>query len=218
MVEQSPRWRRNPEKRPDQVLAAALAEFRQRGFAGTRVDDIAARAGLSKGTLYRYFASKEAMLKALIQNSVEPIVAQMENFQSTSNAEPLEIIEAMPALLVAALSNPDILSIPRLVVAEAGNFPEIAAYYRAAVIERAKGNLKKSIIQAIDSGKFRPVDPEIAARCIIGPVLAHMILSHVLTLPGQTDIPPRNFISGYLDILENGLLAKPSNESGGKRT
>src|SRR5690554_508797 len=118
-----PRWRRRAEARPDEVLDAALDLFIERGFAQTRVEDIAGRAGLSKGAVYLYFNSKEAILEALVRRSIVPIVENAAVIARASGEPPAAVIATLVRAVAGRLADRRLSAIPRLVIAEAGTFP-----------------------------------------------------------------------------------------------
>src|SRR3954462_9440261 len=76
--EPTARWRRRKEARPGEILDAALDCFAERGFAATRLEDVAARAGVTKGTAYLYYASKEDLFKAVVRGYLVPVIASLE--------------------------------------------------------------------------------------------------------------------------------------------
>lgn len=206
-----PKWRRRAEARPDEVLDAALDLFIERGFAPTRVEDIARRAGLSKGAVYLYFSSKEEILKALVRRAIVPIAENAAALARTATGSPREVIATMVRGLVGRLADPRLSAIPRLVIAESALFPDVAAMYRREVIDRGLAALGALIRRGIETGEFRPVDPDLAARNVIGPIFVHMLLATVFLADGDDPIANDAFIASHLDILMNGLL-RPDRE------
>lgn len=179
------RWRRRAGARPDEILDAALAEFEAQGFDAARVEDIAARAGISKAGVYLYFDSKAALLEALILREVAPVAARAEAIAAAGSADPPAALQAIATMAFTALANPRIFAVPRLVLSVSNRFPGIAARYRAEVIDRARGALITIVRAGIDRGDFRPVDAEAAVRIIVGPVMMEALLRHVF---GARDI------------------------------
>ena len=130
------RWERRKDARPQELTDAALDLFVEHGFAATRLDDVAAKAGVSKGTLYLYFDSKEELFKAVVQSSVVPVIAQAEelirHFAGTSE----ELFRALVMGWWAAIGDSKASGLPKLIVSEARNFPDIARWYHDEVIAR----------------------------------------------------------------------------------
>ena len=124
--QRGPKFRRRAEARPDEVLDAALALFIEKGFAATRVEDIATRAGLSKGAVYLYFPSKEAILEGLVQRAVVPIADSALGVLETYAGDPRPVISSVLKMVAGRLSDPLMVAIPRLLIREMIHFPEFA--------------------------------------------------------------------------------------------
>lgn len=211
----SPKWRRRADDRPDEVMDAALDLFIEKGFAATRVQDIAHRAGLSKGALYLYFDSKEAIFKALVRRAIVPMVEDGESMAKHTSDTPEQTVRLMMRVVARRLCDKRVAALPRLVITEAGNFPEIADMYREEVIERGFVVLGHIIERGVRLGVFRPVDSKLAVRNIVGPILAHSLLSSVFKI-GSTDfVAIDEFVDSHLDILFNGLLAEREGDRNG---
>jgi len=202
-----PRTRR-PEARPDQILDAALAVFSEQGFAGARVEDIAKRAGLSKGAIYLYFESKDAMLKGLVRRLADGVVGAAEGLVNP-NVDASVTLRSLVAFMIVQISDPQVSAAPRIVIAEAQRFPELAAFYRETVIARGHRLLTRLIDLGVSQGVFRDVDREVLLRTCIGPLLAHMLLTSVFIDPQNPGPPPEVIGAGIADMILNGL--KPNN-------
>ncbi|SMF60330.1 transcriptional regulator, TetR family [Tistlia consotensis] len=203
-----PKFRRRAEARPDEVLDAALDLFIARGFAATRVEDIARRAGLSKGAVYLYYPSKEAILEALVQRSILPIAEQVAALGRLETGDPKAALRSLIDLIGDGLAEPRVAAIPKIIVGEAGNFPQLVESYRRQVIERGLGALTALIRRGVELGQFRPVDPELAARNVVGPLIAHLLLARIFSIAPADDPRARRFLDSHLDILMNGLAAE----------
>lgn len=198
------KFRRRAEARPDEVLDAALDLFISRGFAATRVEDIATSAGISKGAVYLYFPSKEAILEALVRRAIVPVAENASALALAGAGNPADVLRTIVGLVAGRLAESRNAAIPRLLIGEAGKFPELARMYRAEVIDRALPAIRGLLLRGIEEGVFRPVDPDLAVRNIIGPVLANVIMTEVFEFPMPD---ARAFAESHLDILMNGLLA-----------
>ncbi|MCA0200929.1 MAG: TetR/AcrR family transcriptional regulator [Proteobacteria bacterium] len=199
---------RRPEARPDEILDAALAAFSELGFAGARIEDVAARAGLSKGAVYLYFESKEALLKALVRRLADRVVGAAENLAASDGVDAEKTLRSLLTYMALQLSNPRVSAAPRIVIAEAQRFPEIASYYRSAVIDRAERLLAGLIDRGVAQGVFRDIDRAVALRGCAGPMLVHMLLSTVFKDPGNPGPDPEILANGIADVILNGLKAK----------
>ncbi len=203
MTTPSTRWKRRAAARPDEILDAALDVFIEAGFDAARMDDIAARAGISKAGVYLYFDSKEALLRALISREIAPIAMQLTAIAEAGQADPEATLRLMATAAIERLSDQRFFAVPRLIIAISGRFPDIADFYRTEIVETAMAALAKLVSAGIDKGVFRPVDPVLAVRAIIGPVMFAALWRHVLR--GDLDIPPAKVIEGQVDLLLNGL-------------
>ena len=205
-----PKFRRRAEARPDEVLDAALALFIEKGFAATRVEDIASRAGLSKGAVYLYFPSKEAILEGLVKRAVLPIANNALGFIENYVGDPRLVIASVMKMVAGRLADPKLVAIPRLLIREMIHFPEFAQMYRREVLDRVIPAVEKLIQNGIDEGYLRPVDPHLTIRSIIGPIALHMMLAEIfgITPPGGLEIG--RLIDNHLTILFDGLSAPKS--------
>ena len=196
------KFQRRADARPDEVLDAALDLFIAKGFTAARVQDIAEKAGLSKGTVYLYFPSKEAILEALVKRAIVPLVQSAAVAAAKEDGDPREVLTAIITFLASGLSNPRNAAIPRLILSEAGNFPGLAAMYRRDVIDRGLKTLTSVIERGIRHRVFRPVEPKSAVKNIIGPVMVNALMAQVF---GFAQPDPEAFAKQHLDILMNGL-------------
>ena len=159
---QEPRWRRLPEERPRQILDAALAVFGERGLAGARLDDIARRAGVSKGTIYLYFANKEELFREVVRAIVVDRLRQAADQGGSTN--PVEDLKRYLRAHWEFVRSPEFQTIYKLVTGELHNFPDLAEFYGREVIMPATQILAGLIRRGIERGDFRAVDPILAAR------------------------------------------------------
>ncbi len=203
-----PKFRRRAEARPDEVLDAALDLFIEKGFAATRVEDIAARAGISKGAVYLYFPSKEKILEGLVQRAILPIANSALSSLRTIEGDPRPIMTGVLKMLGQRLADARLLAIPKLVVREVLGYPELAQMYRREVLDRVMPVIEGLIIQGIAEGYFRPVDPRLTIRSIIGPMMLHVVLAEVFAI--GTDISMEQLIDNHITILFDGLSLSPA--------
>ena len=206
-MRRTPKFRRRAEARPDEVLDAALDLFMEKGFAATRVEDIARRAGLSKGSVYLYFDSKEAVFEGLVRRAIVPIADNATDMASHMEGNPRLAISAMMNLLAMKVSDPKVSAIPRLIMREAMQFPGLAQMYRREVLERAMPILTALIKKGIAGGYLRPVDPELTIRSVIGPVMLHLLLDEVFDVHPDGGLQLERLVENHLTILFDGLSA-----------
>ena len=204
------RWKRRKEARPQELTAAALELFVEKGFAATRLDEIAARAGVSKGTLYLYFDSKEELFKAVIREGLLPLLAEGEELMASMPGPASELFRAIVLRWWEIVGEGPIGGIPKLIFAEARNFPEIARFYADEVIERGKRLFVAVFRRGIDSGEFRPFDPQALVHIVISPLIMRVIWKHSLDCCGVTSVPLDDYLREYLELTLRGLRRDPT--------
>ena len=199
------KFRRRAEARPDEMLDAALAVFSEKGFAATKVDEVARRAGVSKGTVYLYFPSKEALMEGIVRRAVAPIaeraVPDMTAFEGDVRVPIAMLLETLQKLL----ADPRNLAVPRLILREIMNFPAIAEFYRLEVLGRVIPALTALVARGVASGQLRKVDPEMTVRSIVGPVIAHVALNEVFGIQPEGGLALDRLVANHLDILFHGI-------------
>ncbi len=211
-AERGPKFRRRAEARPEEVLDAALDLFIERGFANTRVEDIAARAGLSKGAVYLYFPSKEAVLEGIVRRAIVPIAANAVHLVENYAGDPRSIITLVMKTIAGRLTEPRTVAIPKLMMREMINFPDFAAMYRAEVLDKVIPLVTGLLRTGIAEGYLRPVDPELTIRSIIGPIMLHILLDEVFAVRPADGLALDRLIDNHLTILFDGLSAPASNK------
>ena len=198
---------RRKEARPGEILAAASALFTEKGFAATRMDDVAQRAGVSKGTLYLYFASKEELFKALVRTAIVP---NLDRFAALAPVFPglsADLIRHIVAVVGTITRDPGIGVIPKVLIGEAGNFPDIAKFYAEEVIGRALGVLAGIIDRGVAAGEFRPMVGKDAAPLVIAPLLLMAVWRHSFQPVRPDLIDPDAVLANHLDTLLRGFAA-----------
>lgn len=208
------RWRRRKEARPAELTAAALELFVEKGFAATRLDEIAARAGVSKGTLYLYFESKEELFKAVIREGLLPLLAEGEELMANMPGPASELFKAIVMRWWEIGGEGPIGGIPKLIFAEARNFPEIARFYADEVIERGKRLFVSVFQRGIDSGEFRPFDPHALVHIVISPLIMRVIWKHSLDCCGVTTVPIDTYLREFLELMLRGLRSDSPTRQG----
>lgn len=206
------RWRRRKDARPAEILSAALACFAERGFAATRLDDVAARAGVTKGTLYLYFRSKEDLFKAVVRQELVPNIERAEAMIANSTAPSLALLEQLVGLFSGIVQSP-LSAIPKLVLTEAGNFPDLARFYLDEVVDRGKSLMRGLLERGVQAGELRPIDIESAVMCVIAPLLLGALWRHSFEPHAKVPLDIDALCRTHLDILRRGLAADPGSEA-----
>ena len=172
-TQQEPRWRRLPEERPRQILEAAREVFGEHGLAASRLDDIAKRAGLSKGTIYLYFPNKEELVREMVRQMVVSQIEQGEQSLSAMNGPATDVLSQFLCGYWRFIRSSQFAPLFRLIHAEIHSFPDLARFYADEVIARVHRLIASIITRGIETGEFRRLDPIVAARMITAPFVMH---------------------------------------------
>jgi AcrR family transcriptional regulator len=210
-----PRWERRKDARPEEIVAAALDVFVERGFAATKLEDVAARAGVSKGTLYLYFANKEELFKAVVREGlVSPLVEArhvIDSYQGGSG----DLLELVMQGWWEKIGSTRICGIPKLILSEARNFPEIANFYLSEVVQPGHQVMTDIIRRGIASGEFRNVDADDTARLFLAPLLMIALWRCSLAHFASEQMDPQRLMRAHIDMLRQGLANRgPTNSDG----
>lgn len=202
---------RRKEARPGELLDAALDLFVEKGFAATRAEEVAARAGVSKGTLFLYFPSKEELFKALVRENISGRFtewnAEFETFPGSTRDMVRYAIQMWWERVGATRAS----GITKLIMSEAKNFPEIAAFYQQEVILPGHNLMRRIIQRGIDRGEFRPQDLDYAVYSIVAPMIFLIMSQHTggICVPSQCTLDPQTYIDHVVANLLDGLSARP---------
>src|SRR5256712_8052466 len=153
-----PRWKRRKDGRPGEIVAAALEVFGERGFAATKLADVARRAGVTKGTVYLYFDSKEALFKAVVRETIVPVIAKGEALAQSFTGSARELVEQLAREYWRLVGETAVAGIPKLMMAEAATFPELTRFYYEEVVTRGHRLMAGGIERRIKNGGVPPVD------------------------------------------------------------
>ncbi len=203
------RFRRRKDARPGELIEAALACFAERGFAATKLDDIAAKAGVSKGTVYLYFPSKEELFKAVIRETVLPNLARAEALLESPDVPSAEYLRGLLEFMTGRMASSPIGIIPKLIITEAGNFPDIARFYLDNVVHRGFALIARILERGIASGEFRPMDVRSTTFCVLAPIILTALWRHSLGRYEPDALDPDSLWRTHLDLLLRGLLKEP---------
>ena len=205
-----PKFRRRKAARPDEIVAAALEIFSEKGFAAARLDDIAARAGVSKGAIYLYFATKEDIFRAVIAQAVLPNVGQIRQLAAAHPGPFSDLARGLAALAPTLLARSELGGVIKMVVGEARNFPEIARMWHDQVIDPALGALSEAIGAAQARGEVRPGDSRLYALGLIGPLLAGVIWRETFTPVGAEPFDLPTLARQHFETALRGMSPDPT--------
>lgn len=209
-----PRWERRKDARPGELLDAALELFVEKGYAATRLDDVAARAGVSKGTLYLYFACKDDLFKAVVRQNIVPLIEAFERDTAGSTASSAELLGAFFRRWWTSFGATRLAGIAKLVVGEAGNFPELARFFQQEVVLPNAQLLRSIIERGVRQREFRAIDVDACVHLWMSPMVLRAIWEHSILpcCPSGVDIPVDRFLAAHLDFVLGALT--PAGASG----
>jgi AcrR family transcriptional regulator len=192
--------------RMNDILAAALEEFFQQGFAAARLDSIAERAGIGKGTIYLYFDSKEALFEEAVMSILRPIFEQAERVTAVLQGSAADMLRGLITTLYREFIGTERRRILRLLIAEGPRFPRLIDFYHREVIQRGMAALRGILGYGMARGEFRSSLPLDYPQVIIGPAIVGAIWQLLFQELEPLDID--GLCNAHIDIILNGLLAR----------
>jgi TetR/AcrR family transcriptional regulator len=197
---------RRKEARPKELLDAALDLFVEKGFAATRSEEVASRAGVSKGTLYLYYPSKEELLKEVIRHNVANQIAEGVEIVRAFEGSSSELLAYVLRLWWERVGETRASGILKLMMSEVRNFPEIAQFWVDEVTSPADRMIAEIVQRGIDSGEFRQVNVENAVHALIAPLLFLVMNKHSLgACITSAKFDPKAVIDAQVDLVLHGL-------------
>ena len=201
-----PRRTRRKDARPGEILAAALALFAERGFAATRLEDVAHRAGIGKGTIYLYFPTKDDLFRAVVRRDVLPNLAAMEAHAAAHTGPAAALLRDLATTLLHRLDG-ELAAIPKLVLTESGNFPALARFYAEEVAARGMRLIAGVLDRGVAAGEFRAIDVPAVVPLVVAPILLAMLWRSSVGRHAPLAVDPAALLDAHLDILLRGLAA-----------
>ncbi len=202
---------RRKDARPGELLDAALELFVEKGFAGTRAEEVAKRAGVSKGTLFLYFSSKEELFKAVVRKNISGRFGEWNEEFETFQGNSAEMLRYCIHAWWERIGSTKAAGITKLMMSEASNFPELAAFYQHEVIQPGNELLQRVLKRGIDRGEFRPIDLKYGVYTILAPMLYLAMSNHSLgtCMANAGDIDPERYMAVQIETLLHGLNQPP---------
>jgi AcrR family transcriptional regulator len=201
---------RRKEARPGELLDAALDLFVEKGFAATRSEEVAARAGVSKGTLFLYFPSKEELFKAVVRDNISGRFAEWQEEFKTFEGSTADMVRYCMRVWWERIGATRASGITKLMISEARNFPELAAFYQQEVIRPGTDLVRRILQRGVASGEFRAIDIEYTVFSIVAPMIFLIMMKHSLGACAPQDYPldPQRYVEAQLETLLLGLCAR----------
>ncbi len=202
----APRWQRRKEERPDDIIAAALKIFTVKGFAGAKMEAIAAEAGLSKGAVYLYFPTKEDVFRAVVERAVAPNVDALGKLALDADLPFADRVRLLLPRLGEVLTSAPIGAVAKMVLGESRNFPELAKVWHDNVVAKGISLLCRLVEKAQETGEVRPGDPRIHAFSIMGPMMIGTLWRETFTPVGGAEIDLVAVATQHAETVLEGLV------------
>jgi len=195
--------------RPGELLAAALDLFVEKGFAATHVEEVAKRAGVSKGTLFLYFPSKEELFKAVVRENISGRFKEwdeeIKHFQGSSRDMLHDCLHSWWEHIGATKAS----GIPKLMMSEAHNFPELAGFYQREVMQPGTALIERILRRGVERGEFRPMDYQYGVFMVLAPLLFLAMSRHSLgtCCDSLAQLEPGKYLATQFEMLISGFGA-----------
>ena len=212
---------RRKEARPGELLAAALELFVEKGFAATKAEEVARRAGVSKGTLFLYFASKEELFKAVVRENIAGRFPEWNAELDTYSGGTADLLRHFMYMWWTRVGATKAAGLAKLMMSESSNFPELAAFYQKEVIEPGHHLIRRILQRGVDRGEFRAIDLKYGVYIVLAPMIFLMTWSHSLGACAGTPecLVPEEYLAAQVDTILHGLcISEPSSTSNNKET
>jgi AcrR family transcriptional regulator len=199
---------RRKEARPQELLDAALALFGEKGFAATRSEEVAARAGVSKGTLYLYYPSKEELFKAVVRQNMSSLIAEGVELADAFEGSSSELLVLLMTTWWERVGKTPAAGIHKIMLAEVRNFPELAQFYADEVIVPADRLFSTTIRRGIARGEFRDMPEHEVAHALMAPMIFLSLHQHsfgACPVPASAQLDPARLMRTHLDLALRGL-------------
>jgi len=200
-----PRWQRRKDARPEELVAAALEVFVERGYEGTTLADVARRAGVTKGTIYLYFENKEALFKAVVRQTIVPVIAQGEALARSFTGSARDLLEQLVREYWRLVGETALAGIPKLMMAEAATFPELTRFYYDEVVARGHRLMAGVIERGVKNGEFRPVDVMLAAKLAMSPLMHATVVRRAFASCMPEGFNVQAYLDTHIDLYLHGI-------------
>jgi TetR/AcrR family transcriptional regulator len=209
---------RRKEARPGELLAAALDLFVEKGYAATRVEEVARRAGVSKGTLFLYFSSKEELFKAVVRENISGRFAEWGEELNTFEGSSEELLRYCMTSWWERVGATKASGITKLMMSEAGNFPELVRIFQQEVVQPGNDLLQRILQRGVERGELRPVDPVYGIYSVLAPMIFLNLWKHGHGSCGdaRVELDPQQYIASQLQTLLHGLYVSEPTPSPNK--
>lgn len=204
----APKFRRRKADRPAEIVQAALSVFAEKGFAAAKLEDIAKRAGVSKGAIYLYFETKEDIFRAVVGQAIAPNVGAVKAMAAGHPGPLADLLRGVATHIASVVSHTPLGGVLKMVVGESGNFPEIARVWHEELVSQALGAMATAIEAAQARGEVKPGDPRIYALQLISPLLVSVLWRETFVPVGAEPFDIPAVMAQHVDTLLFGMLTE----------
>ena len=201
-----PKFQRRAEDRPREICGAALDVFSEKGFAAAKLDEIARRAGVSKGTLYLYFKDKEDLFRAVVRDTVAPNIDVVRSMVEGADLPFADVVRMFLPRFAAITSQVRVGAVAKMVIGESRNFPELAKVWHDEVVSKALGMIGGLIERAQAKGEVREGDPRLHAFTLMGPMMMGILWRETLQPVGGAPLDIEELAKQHAETVLAGLL------------
>jgi AcrR family transcriptional regulator len=202
--------RRRKDKRPEEILAAALEEFAEKGYAATRLEDVARRAGVAKGTIYLYYDGKELLFQTVVRRAVTPQLDQLERTVENYPGSAESFLRGPFLTLQRQLVQSDVRRLLRVFLAEGTAFPELTEFYYREVVSRGMAILRSLIERGVENGEFRRTALSALPQPLVAGALTALLWESLFGLEHPLDT--ERMLETHIDLILDGLKTRASPE------
>jgi AcrR family transcriptional regulator len=202
------KWQRRADERPREICAAALDVFAEKGFAAAKLDEIARRAGVSKGTLYLYFKDKAELFRAVVRDAIAPNVEAITSALESLDAPVADVVRMFLAGFADREARLPVGAVAKIVIGESRNFPELARVWHDEVASKAIAALAGFVERGQQRGEVRPGDPRLYALSLMGPMVLGALWRATLVPAGAQPLDLHALARQHAEMVLSGLLVE----------
>ncbi|HIJ65883.1 MAG TPA: TetR/AcrR family transcriptional regulator [Candidatus Hydrogenedentes bacterium] len=212
MSASTPKWRRRPKQRPKQVMDAALEVFSQKGFGAATMDEIAAEAGISKGTIYLYFPSKDELFLAMVRARLDEVLELLPQVPLDQALDLEGLAKHLGKELLDILMSPRFSKVFPLVMAEVNHLPGLKKLYQEEILPKVNIELADILEAGMALGFVKRAGPVIAARCLLGMFMVFSLTQEVFGAKEVTPMHSDEIVDTIVSIFFHGLMQRGTSE------
>jgi AcrR family transcriptional regulator len=199
--------RRRKAERPQEILEAAFVEFSRNGYAMTTLDRVAEHAGVTKGTIYVYFESKEHLFISMVREVTKAALDTVHEMFETHEGTTADLLRTQFSFIYQHIvEDRRRREVLRMLIAEAPRFPELADRYHQEILRPCLDMLRQAIRRGMDSGEFRKSAIVDLPQIVIAPIA--LVDLWMMMFDDRQPLDMKAYFNAHLDLVLNGLLAK----------